>query len=261
VRVIPQAALKTFDFVSIDSAVFEMGSTMSEVDHCVQQWGSRLIDSSWQMSFRDWILKEYPAYTVRLAPYLMSRFPVTNAQYAEFLTAASRPAPESFSAEPAPDHPVWGVAFHDAVAFAGWLSERSGSAIRLPSEAEWEYAARGPERVEYPYGNEFDPAKCNTIESGRGATSPVDCYPQGASGHGVFDLAGNVEEWTSDYYKPYPGGAFIRDDLTRSLGSNYRVLRGGSFALGGDLARGARRHGPHPGASFRYRGFRLVMSQ
>ena len=96
----------------------------------------------------------------------MSRFPVTNAQYAEFLADASRPAPELFSAEGTPDHPVWGVAFQDAVAFADWLTERSGSAFRLPSEAEWEYAARGPERTEYPYGNEFDPAKCNTVESG-----------------------------------------------------------------------------------------------
>ena len=59
----------------------------------------------------------------------------------------------------------------------------------------------------------------------------------------------------------HAGGPFITDDLSRSLGPNYRVLRGGSFALGGDLARGARRHGPHPGAPFRYRGFRLVMSQ
>jgi formylglycine-generating enzyme required for sulfatase activity len=73
-------------------------------------------------------------------------------------------------------------------------------------------------------------------------------------------LAGNVEEWTGDTYRPYPGGKFVVDDIYLHLGPRYRVLRGGSFALGGDLARCARRHGPHPAPVFRYRGFRIVVT-
>jgi formylglycine-generating enzyme required for sulfatase activity len=130
----------------------------------------------------------------------------------------------------------------------------------LPTEAEWECAARGPSRSEYPFGDEFDPGKCNTIEAAIGGTTPVDRYPDGASAYGVFDLAGNVEEWTSSFNIPYPGGETVDDDLSRHLGPRYRVLRGGSFALGGDLGRCARRHGPHPGSPFRFRGFRVVVT-
>jgi formylglycine-generating enzyme required for sulfatase activity len=89
----------------------------------------------------------------------------------------------------------------------------------------------------------------------------VERYPNGASEFGIFDLAGNVEEWTADLYAPYPGGVFIHDDLSRCNGSLYRVLRGGSFARGGDLARCARRHGPFPAAVFRYRGFRIAVDE
>jgi formylglycine-generating enzyme required for sulfatase activity len=88
----------------------------------------------------------------------------------------------------------------------------------------------------------------------------VDRYPQGASAYGVFDLAGNVEEWTTSFYTPYPGGEFVADDISAQVGRQYRVLRGGSFALGGDLARCARRHGPHPQPAFRFRGFRVVVT-
>jgi formylglycine-generating enzyme required for sulfatase activity len=131
---------------------------------------------------------------------------------------------------------------------------------RLPTESEWEYAARGVHGPEYPFGDEFDPSRCNTVESGIGHTTPVDRYGNGVSDWGIFDLPGNVEEWTSDLYAPYPGGEFVHDDLSEQTGGTYPVLRGGSFARGGDLARCARRHGPLPAASGRYRGFRVAVS-
>ena len=193
-------------------------------------------------------------------PFLISRFPVTNAEYRVFVEATARPAPELILLDRSADHPVWGVTYLDAAQYTEWLGERIGRHCRLPTEAEWECAARGPQQSEYPFGNVFDPNKCNTREAGIGGTTPVDHYPDGASGYGVFDLGGNVEEWTSTLYGPYPGGQWIDDDISASIGPHYRVLRGGSFALGGDLARCARRHGPHPAAPFRYRGFRTVVA-
>jgi len=89
----------------------------------------------------------------------------------------------------------------------------------------------------------------------------VGAHPRGASCWGVEDLAGNVEEWTASAYAPYPGGTAVDDDLQQLLGPRYTVLRGGSFALGGDLARSRRRHGPHPGAPFRITGFRLAIDK
>ena len=104
----------------------------------------------------------------------------------------------------------------------------------------------------------FDAKRCNTKESGIGHTTPVGAYANGVSELGVFDLSGNVEEWTSTIYAPYPGGEYVIDDIHSSFGGPYPILRGGSFARGGDLARGARRHGPVPGPQFRYTGFRIA---
>jgi toxoflavin biosynthesis protein ToxD len=242
--------------------LFEMGSTSEQVEACVAFWGARLVDPAYDVArFREWILKEYPRHPVQVAPFRIGRYPVTNAEYRRFSDATGHPAPASVSAGEPDDHPVWGVSFEDAEAFAAWLSASLGRRCRLPGEAEWEYAARGPSGREYPFGDVFDPARCNTLESGVGHTTPVDRYPEGASEFGVWDLAGNVEEWTAGCYAPYPGGRFIEDDLSRANPDGYRVLRGGSFARGGDLARCARRHGPFPAPEFRYRGFRIVMDE
>lgn len=235
-----------------------MGSTWEEVDSCINDWADRLVDPSFdRASFRSWILKEYPQHLVRVGPFSIGTYPVTNGWFRRFVCERGGCEPESILCNEPDDHPVWGVSFEEATAFCNWMSRRSGAFYRLPTEAEWEYAARGPSGLEYPFGREFDPSRCNTRESGIGHTTPVDRYPQGVSGFGVWDLGGNVEEWTSSCYEPYPGGTFIEDDLARRLG-RYRVLRGGSFARGGDLARSARRHGPYPSPAYRYRGFRVV---
>ncbi len=247
------------EMVRIGPVRFHMGSTGTEVDHCVEEWGARLVDASYTPAmFRTWIAKETPAHHVSLAPFSIARFPVTNGDYAAFVRATGALAPESLATGSPADHPVWGVTVADIDAFALWASELLGRRLRLPSEAEWEYAARGPSRREFPFGDAFSPARCNTIESAIGTTTPVHRYEGHASELGVCDLAGNVEEWTSSEYVPYPGGPVIEDHLFEQLGARYRVLRGGSFARGGDLARGARRHGPIPDPTFRYFGFRLA---
>ncbi len=258
-RVANASAIKQLDIVSIPGAAFEVGSTLEDVARCATEWEPRLVDPSYKTSFRDWILKEYPKHRVEVKPFFIGRFPVTNAEYQAFIDSSPRRFPESIVAGAPRNHPVWGVSYDDAIAYVQWLGARTNARCSLPSEVEWECAARGPSGFEYPFGDSFDAAKCNTVEAAIGTTTPVDAYPQGASEFGVWDLAGNVEEWTSSFYSPYPGGQFIKDDLFESLGPRYRVLRGGSFALGGDLARCARRHGPYPGPVFRYRGFRIVV--
>jgi formylglycine-generating enzyme required for sulfatase activity len=250
------------ELVAIAGGALQMGSTVAQVDACVAYWSARLIDPTWDAErFRQWILKEFPQHPVQVDSFALGRYPVTNREYAAFLAGvadAGHPLPESLALGEPPDHPVWGVSAKDAEVFAAWLSRGRGRRLRLPTEAEWEYAARGPAGREYPYGDAFDPSRCNTVESRIGHTTPVDRYPGGASEFGICDLGGNVEEWTADRYAPYPGGTFIADDLVRLVGPEYRILRGGSFALGGDLARCARRHGRHPGPRFRYTGFRLA---
>jgi formylglycine-generating enzyme required for sulfatase activity len=236
-----------------------VGSTPDEVECCVKEWAYRLADPRYERAaFRDWIMKEVPRHTVMLESYEIGRFPVTNAEFARWLDAGGGPAPESIEAREPDHHPVWGVDLEQAQRYAAFEGERLGAVVRLPSEAEWEHAARGPRQRRYPFGDTFSARKCNTIESGIGGTTPVDRYAAYPSGFGVCDMAGNVEEWTSTRYRPYPGGAFIADEIVEHAGPEYPVLRGGSFARSGDLARCARRHGPHPGPVFRFRGLRLL---
>lgn len=238
-----------------------MGSTLAEVEACVEYWGSKLVDSTYnKFKFYQWILKEFPKHSVRLPGFKVSRFPVVNGDYFEFIKATDSRKPKSILLEEPSNHPVWGVSFEEAQNYADWLSTKLGCKCRLPTEAEWEYVARGSSGREYPFGTEFDSNKCNTIEAGIGHTTPVDLYTHAASEFGVCDLAGNVEEWTIDFYQPYTGGTYIDDDLSMVLGK-YRILRGGSFSRGGDLARCARRHGPFPSEVFQYTGFRLVIPE
>ncbi len=247
--------------VPVPAGVFSMGSSQAEVDRCVEFWTSRLVDKKFTAAqFRQWILKEYPCHPVQLNSFSLSRFPITNQQYRDYITATGAAAPESIQRNKPQNHPVWGVSLDAVQGFLDWLSIASGKVFRLPTEAEWEYAAKGPQSLEYPFGEEFDSAKCNTVEAGIGDTTPVTDYARFASGFDICDLAGNVEEWTSDCYSPYQGGTLVKDDLVDTLGTNYPITRGGSFKRGGDLARSARRHGPYPAPEYKFIGFRVAIS-
>jgi formylglycine-generating enzyme required for sulfatase activity len=137
-----------------------------------------------------------------------------------------------------PSYPVVGVSWYEAVAFCRWLTERLRERgdkqlirlIRLPSEAEWEKAARGTDGLAYPWGNEANPEKLNCKETGVGSTSAIGCLPQGASPYGCHDMAGNVWEWCATKYgKDYPYS--LEDEWTDNYleGKNRRRLRGGSW--------------------------------
>jgi formylglycine-generating enzyme required for sulfatase activity len=204
-----------------------------------------------------WMLKSTPLHEVELDGFEIARLPVTESEYQAFARDTGYwelPAHWRDGAPPAyrANHPVHGVGWQGARLYAEWLSERTGSPFRIPTEAEWEKAARGTDRRAYPWGERFDASRCNTREGGVGSTTPVGTYPDGAAACGALDLAGNVEEVVADLYWPYPGSELDDPDY-----GSYRITRGGVFSLDADLARCDRRHGEPFAAAV---GFRVARS-
>ena len=147
---------------------------------------------------------EIPQHTVTLAAYCIGKYPVTNGQYAAFVVATGHEAPAHWHGNQPPtelrNHPVVCVTWHDAVAYCAWLSRAVGREMRLPTEAEWERAARHTDGRIYPWGDDFDAGRCNMAETGIGGTSPVGIFPTGDAVCGASDMAGNVWEWTSSLW-------------------------------------------------------------
>ncbi|MGC1377492.1 MAG: SUMF1/EgtB/PvdO family nonheme iron enzyme [Anaerolineales bacterium] len=164
--------------------------------------------------------------------YWIARFPVTNVQYAQYTNAVSKMDNLNWQSA---DHPVAGIFWQDARAYCQWLNKIHKRqlpqiyVLRMPSEAEWEKAARGVSGNIWPWGDEFDPAKCNSAKGKkRGTTTPVGLYSsQGDSPYGCADMSGNVWEWTHSVKKPYPYKA--DDGRENEKDTSARVLRGGSF--------------------------------
>ena len=173
-----------------------------------------------------------PSHNVVLSSYHIDRYEVSNERYSKFMKATGHAAPAYWDDHRynQPDHPVVGVNWYDADAFCKWDGKR------LPTEAEWEKAAKGPgDGNRFPWGNEFDVKKLNCCEMG-GATVSVDSHPDGASVYGVLNMAGNAYEWVSDwydhnYYKTSP----VLDPPGPDKGYNWgalgemKVIRGGSW--------------------------------
>jgi formylglycine-generating enzyme required for sulfatase activity len=170
-----------------------------------------------------------------------------------------------------PSQPVVGVNWFEARAYCRWLTERrcaagdasgpplpAGALVRLPTEAEWERAARLGSGRRFPWGNRWDPDRANTVEGQALRTTPVGVYPHGASPAGVHDLAGNCWEWCASRYLDYPVQPGDGRDDPESAG--YRVVRGGSWYRGSRLARAAYRDRNDPVFFSRILGFRVVLS-
>jgi formylglycine-generating enzyme required for sulfatase activity len=203
-----------------------------------------------------WTNDEQPQHSVALPGYEIAGFPVTVAEYACFLRAG-HPEPTMWQNQHSRlDHPVGAVTWHDAVAYAAWLDRQTGQAWRLPTEAEWEKADRGTDARIYPWGDIFDKERCNTSESDIKSTTPVGTYPAGASPYGVQDMAGNVWEWTSSRYVPYPYTESVERDDAHS--SESRVLRGGSWSYSARNARAACRDLDLPSNFRGSLGFRMA---
>jgi len=165
-----------------------------------------------------------------------------------------------------PAQPVVGITWFEANAYCAWLSAQSGDEYTLPTEVEWEAAAGGLNGRQYAYGKAFDTARCNTFETHIRRTTPVGVFPEGRTPEGIFDLSGNVWEWTSTIWGidmnkpdfPYPYNAEDGRE-NQEDGASWRVVRGGSWYDVQDGARAAYRDSNHPTARSLSFGFRLVV--
>jgi formylglycine-generating enzyme required for sulfatase activity len=200
---------------------------------------------------------EVPRHTCEVEAVALTAMPVTNEQYAAFVAATGRATPIHWVDGAVPPelerHPVTHVDWHDAVAFCAWAGGR------LPTEAEWEKGARGDDGRLYPWGDDAPDGRRAHAGEGmkHGTTTTVGAALEGASPYGLLDMAGNVWEWVSSAYRPYPYDAGDgREDTTRD---ESRVLRGGSFASpsAGHL-RCARRSASRPGRRSSHIGFRVA---
>lgn len=183
-----QSALE-LDFVLIPDGEFVIGSNSS---------GDRLAQPD-----------ETPQHRLRVSDFYIMRYPVTNAQYRLFVEATGHRPPlfwpeGQFPAEKA-DHPVVGISLHDVAAFCRWAAEITGLPVRLPTEPEWEKAARGSDGRLYPWGSKWETGLCNSGESKLSVTVPVSHFsPQGDSPYGIADTAGNTQEWCASLFGTYP---------------------------------------------------------
>ncbi len=251
--------------VPVPAGPFVQGSDRAERERAYQldeaAYGHRVTRE------REWYENE-PRGVVETAAFAITVTPITNAHYAAFVGETGHPWPD-VDAEtwagyrlihpyarsrrhawsgPAPpagraDHPVVMVSYDDAAAYAGWLSRKTGRAWRLPTEAEWEKAARGLDGRAFPWGDRFDPARLNSHDLGPFDTVPVGSFPAGASPFGVLDAAGQVYEWTS----------------TSGAAGRY-VVKGGSWDdKGCGTCRPAGRHSRPATIKHILIGFRLVL--
>jgi len=154
-----------------------------------------------------------------------------------------------------PARPVVGVNWFEANAYCAWLSAVIGKTFTLPTEMEWEKSARGADGHVYPWGDKFDPRKCNSVEGQIYRTTPVGLLPAGISPNGIFDASGNVAEWTDSWFKAYPGQ---KEDQSEEYGEKYRTIRGGSWSDDRGDARCAARYWYVPVYFNDNIGFRLV---
>lgn len=254
--------------VSIPQGPFIAGSDRAE-----REAAYRLDEAAYGHSVtrRDqWYENEPPRTKRRTGAYAITVTPITNHQYAAFIEATGHPAPDvdaetwkgyglihpyertrrhawEDSRPPAGRgrHPVVMVSHGDARAYAKWLSRQTGKRWRLPTENEWEKAARGTDGRMFPWGDEYDPAILNSHDGGPFDTMPVGRFPRGASPYGLLDAAGQVFEWTS---QPSGEGRYI--------------VKGGSWDdRGCGVCRPAARHGRPEGIRHILIGFRLVREE
>jgi iron(II)-dependent oxidoreductase len=250
-------ALSLPQVMGIPAGPFQMGASDKEWSHLISVGVPH-----------DRIKGERPQHEVILSGYRIGKYPVTNREYRAFVRETGHRVPEGWEGEEYPegkgDHPVVEVSWEDAMAYCNWLSGMTGYSYRLPTEAEWEKAARGEDGRVYPWGDEFNRQKANTKESNIDSTTPVGQFsPQGDSPYGVADMAGNVLEWCADWYdeNEYRSrvGEVVKDPQGPQEG-DFRVLHGGAFDDSSQFVRCAYRYEYAPVGRYEVIGFRVVVS-
>ncbi|MBM3787772.1 MAG: formylglycine-generating enzyme family protein [Acidobacteria bacterium] len=204
---------------------------------------------------------------VRVEGFWIGKTPVTNAQYKAFVDETRHPAPEKNSVGGSyrlwtngsfPDeiagHPVVNVSWKDALAYADWLSRKTGKTFRLPTEKEWEQAARGGLKGKtYPWGDGIDKTKAWYGAKWNGAETIKPAGYGEPNGFGLHGMAGNVWQWTSDWYVPYFNGRPVQEELEM-----FKVIRGGSWANEAEFLTVAYRNFHPPDFKDFFVGFRVV---
>jgi formylglycine-generating enzyme required for sulfatase activity/serine/threonine protein kinase len=245
------------EMVLVPAGCFMMGSTDEQVEAafelCEAERGPGQCD-------RSWFYNEQPAHEVCLDAFWIDQTEVTNAQYRACVEAGACTPPGHRTHYDDPsyaDHPVVYVTWFQANTYAAWIGGR------LPTEAEWEYTAGGPEGWTYPWGNEATPCeRANVSIRGSyctGGTLPVGSYPNGASWVGALDMSGNVWEWVSSIYLPYPYDAADGRENNADTGGQ-RVFRGGAWGYNQGDSRSEVRYRTAPTNSDTGGGFRCARS-
>ena len=189
-------------------------------------------------------------------PFLVAETEVTNEQYRDFVKATGYKPPEHWKGGEFPPgaalEPVTGVSWNDAVAYCKWLSREIGAEARLPTEAEWESAARGREERKYPWGKDWDERAADCAEAG-GRVRAVKSFPAGKSPAGAYDMAGNVWEWAADEWRDQEGQPKVKDGVA------FHVIKGGSAKEPRSLVNVESRYGVAADKSSAALGFRYVV--
>ena len=261
-------------------ALIPAGSFLMGISDQQIHWLAQKDDAAKKWREKGHFGREQPQHTLTLASYYIGKYPVTVGAYRAFIKAGGYQRSQYWTeagwawrrsaARVQPDFwddgkwagddrlPVVGVSWYEAVAYCRWLSAKTGSSYRLPTEAEWEKAARGVDGRLFPWGNEFDVGRCNTRRSGLNQTEPVGRYsPDDESPYGCAEMAGNVSEWTLSQYRPYPyNGHDGRDEVE---GKAERVTRGGAWCKPALRARVVARGMNDPFFADNDVGFRCVL--
>ena len=246
--------------VYVPSGEFMMGSETEEVDRALEQCHAYGVNCSHR-----YFSIEQPAHLVALDSYWLDETEVTNGQYAQCVDAGRCQVSGCEEESRLETHPVVCVTWEQANAYCDWVGGR------LPTEGEWEYASRGINSNTYPWGNEFDGLKVNYCDvscelekrdeqndDGHAATAPVGNYPSGGSWTGALDMAGNVWEWTADFYGPYSADPQVNPNGPSSGGR--RVVRGGSWHASPDHLRSAIRSFAGPNQAIDHLGIRCAVT-
>jgi len=206
--------------VFIPAGPFLMGSNEQDEEGIGSEFGT----------VKPLYVDEHPLHRVMVGAFWIDKYELNHLHYKQFVEAtASRPPrswPEGQFPLPYAHYPVTYVSWYEAKRFCEWAGKR------LPTEAEWEKAARGTDGRRFPWGNEFDPSKANTGESDPRELAPGGSFETGKSPYGVYDMVGNVWEWVDNWYNPYPGSTYQSD----AFGEKNKVLKGGSWGGTGHYA-------------------------